>query len=62
MTEKIGSFSVELEIDTIMIKDSNGDLLKAESVRASEAVDRYKQVCIDFRAKIEDRKSKGLSY
>tara|TARA_B100000768_G_scaffold41832_1_gene40715 strand:- start:109 stop:291 length:183 start_codon:yes stop_codon:yes gene_type:complete len=59
MTERIGDFNVTLEIDTVMIKDLNGELLKAETFRASEAVDKYKELCISFREKVEKRKAAG---
>mgnify|MGYP000459615252 FL=1 len=44
-----------------MIKDLKGNLLKAESVRASEGEDRFEEVCEGLQKKIAERKEKGLS-
>ena len=46
MTERIGDFNVSLEIDTVMIKDLKGELIKAETFRASEAVDKLSLIHI----------------
>lgn len=59
MTERIGDFNVILATDTLMIKDLNGELLKAETYKASEAVDKYKEFCKSFREKVEKRKEAG---
>ena len=60
MTERIGDFNVSLEIDTVMIKDLKGELIKAETFRASEAIDKYKELCKNFKEKVEKRKAAGL--
>ena len=57
----IGNFKVELGDQVIMIRDLKDNLLKAESVRASEGEDRYKEVCENLEKKIAERKEKGLS-
>jgi hypothetical protein len=44
-----------------MIKDLNGNLLKAESVKPFESEDRFEELCISLDKKIKDRKEKGLS-
>ena len=57
----IGNFKVELGDQVIMIRDLKDNLLKAESVRASEGEDRYEEVCKNLKKKIAERKEKGLS-
>tara|TARA_B110000902_G_scaffold242165_1_gene293250 strand:- start:270 stop:470 length:201 start_codon:yes stop_codon:yes gene_type:complete len=57
----IGNFKVELGDQVIMIRDLKDNLLKAESVRASEGEDRYKEVCENLEKKIAERKELGLS-
>jgi hypothetical protein len=57
----IGNFKVELGDQVIMIRDLKDNLLKAESVRASEGEDRYEEVCKNLEKKIAERKEKGLS-
>jgi hypothetical protein len=57
----IGNFKVELGDQVIMIRDLKDNLLKAESVRASEGEDRYAEVCENLEKKIAERKEKGLS-
>ena len=57
----IGSFKVELGDEVIMIKDLKDNLLKAESVRASEGENRFEEVCEGLKKKIAERKEKGLS-
>jgi hypothetical protein len=60
MTERIGDFNVSLEIDTVMIKDLKGELIKAETFRASEAIDKYKELCKNLKERVEKRKAAGL--
>jgi len=55
MTERIGDFSVSLEIDTIMIKTLSGELLKAEAFKPAEAVDKYKELCKSLKEKVRKR-------
>ncbi len=57
----IGNFKVELGDEVIMIKDLKGNLLKAESVRASEGEDKFEEVCEGWQKKITERREKGLS-
>jgi hypothetical protein len=57
----IGNFKVELGDEVIMIKDLKGNLLKAESVRASEGEDKFEEVCEGLQKKITERREKGLS-
>ena len=57
----IGNFKVELGDGVIMIKDLKDNLLKAESVRASEGENRFEEVCEELKKKIAERKEKGLS-
>ena len=57
----IGNFKVELGDEVIMIKDLKDNLLKAESVRASEGENRFEEVCEGLKKKIAERKEKGLS-
>jgi len=57
----IGNFKIELGDEVIMIKDLKGNLLKAESVRASEGEDKFEEVCEGLQKKIAERKEKGLS-
>ena len=59
--KKIGNFKVELGDGVIMIKDLKDNLLKAESVRASEGENRFEEVCEELKKKIAERKEKGLS-
>jgi len=61
MEKVIGNFKVELGPEVIMIKDLKGNLLKAESVRAFESDDKFKEVCDQLEAKIKERIEKGLS-
>ena len=57
----IGNFKVELGDEVIMIKDLKDNLLKAETVRASEGENRFEEVCEGLKKKIAERKEKGLS-
>jgi|TARA_B100000780_G_scaffold268110_1_gene225775 hypothetical protein len=57
----IGKFKVELGDQVIMIKDLEDNLLKAESVKAFESEDRFKELCEQLEAKIKERIEKGLS-
>jgi|TARA_R110000803_G_scaffold96702_2_gene164859 hypothetical protein len=61
MVKTIGNFKIELGDKIIMIKDLNGNLLKAESVKPFESEDRFEELCISLDKKIKDRKEKGLS-
>jgi len=61
MKKSIGNFIVELGDQVIMIKDQNGNLLKAESVKPFDSDDKFKELCLALETKIAERKEAGLS-
>jgi hypothetical protein len=56
----IGNYRVELGDKILMIKDLEGNLLKADSVKAFESEDRFKELCDKLEQTIKDRVAKGL--
>ncbi len=61
MKKAIGNFIVELSGESLMIKNSKGDLLKADSVKPFESEDKFKEKCIALKAKIDERIKLGLA-
>jgi hypothetical protein len=61
MKQQIGNFIVELGNDLLLIKDSNGNVLKGEAVKPFESEDKFKELCIALQDKIKERESAGLS-
>jgi len=61
MKQQIGNFIVELGNDLLLIKDSNGNVLKGEAVKPFESEDKFKEKCIALQAKIDERIKLGLA-
>tara|TARA_S200002703_G_C3765716_1_gene235715 strand:+ start:934 stop:1107 length:174 start_codon:yes stop_codon:yes gene_type:complete len=57
MVETTKKYKVELLGDLLMIKDLNGSLLKAMTVPAFNAVDRFKEM-VEKVKEVETKKSK----
>jgi selenophosphate synthetase-related protein len=55
----VGNYSVELGDKILMIKDLQGNLLKAESVKAFESEDKFKELCERLEQTIKDRVAAG---
>jgi len=55
----VGNYQVELGDKILMIKDLEGNLLKAEEVRPFEADDKFEELCIGLRKTIKDRIAAG---
>jgi hypothetical protein len=54
MKKLIGNYEFELANDTVYIRDANnGELLKAITYRAYEAVDKFQAICKYWQAKLE---------
>lgn len=53
MQEKIKDIIIELSDDTIMIRDAKTkDLIRAKVYRPAEAVDKFKELCKIYKAKV----------
>ena len=61
MKQQVGKFIVELSSDILMIKNTDGELIKGEAVQPIDGEDKFKQLCIDLQLKIADRTEKGLN-
>jgi hypothetical protein len=57
----IGNYKVELGDKILMIKDLEGNLLKAESVKPFESEDKFKELCDRLEQTIKDRVAAGKS-
>ena len=54
MKRLIGTYEFELANDTVLIRDAkNGELLKAVTYRAYEAVDKFEAICKHWQAKLK---------
>ena len=54
MKKTIGNYEFELANDTILIREAaTGELLKARTYKAHEAVDKYQAICKHWQAKLK---------
>lgn len=58
MVKVIGVYTVGLSDTLVTIKDSNGDLLKAQVVDAWNAVERWKETCERVSEAIKAKREK----
>jgi hypothetical protein len=59
-TKIIGNYLVEKGDKILMIRDLEGNLLKAETVKAFEEDDKFKELCEALEKTIKERIAKGL--
>ena len=55
MKKQIGAYTFELANDTLLISETRtGELIKAKTFKAHEAVDKYTAVCQHWQAKLKE--------
>jgi hypothetical protein len=59
--QTIGNYKVELGDKILMIKDLEGNLLKADSVKPFESEEKFKELCAKLQETIDNRIANGLS-